>query len=170
MPTPAPWLIAWVLGALAVLALIVCVAHVARRRVMEQGVALVTCWWRQVDTSEQTGAGSAERRVAPDGSIDPGTTQIPWRRGLLRYDGTGVLVFGSGALSVRPVLRWTRTSVDLGYSRPAGAGDFPGLERPVIVRARVRGESFDLALSVDHYTALRSWVEALPPGWNANVA
>lgn len=166
MPTPAPWLIAWAFGALVVLALVIVCAYLAHRRIMERGAALITCWWREVSADGVPDDVAA----APDGSTDRGATATPWRRGLLRYDPDGVHLFGSGLLSFKPAHSWTRAAMDLGHSKPAGATDFAGLERPVVVRADVRGQSYDLALSVDHYTALRSWVEALPPGWNANVA
>lgn len=47
----------------------------------------------------------------------------------------------------------------------------PWLAPPVIaVPCDYAGERFELALGLEHYTALRSWLESVPPGWNANVA
>ncbi|MGB5952886.1 MAG: DUF2550 family protein [Ornithinimicrobium sp.] len=40
----------------------------------------------------------------------------------------------------------------------------------VAVPCTYGADSFELAISEGRYTALRAWVEAVPPGWNVNVA
>jgi len=97
-----------------------------------------------------------------------------WRRGTLRYDQDDRLDhYGPGGLSLRPEHRWLRSRLDLGIARPMPVEDCPALPRgtpPTGVSCRYGEDTFELALGHEHYTALRSWLESVPPGWNANVA
>lgn len=96
-----------------------------------------------------------------------------WREGSLRYDGDRLDHFGPGGLSLRPEHQWLRTRLDLGSARVAGEGEctvLPEGYAAMTVSCRYGDEQFELSLGHEHYTALRSWLESVPPGYNANVA
>jgi len=71
-----------------------------------------------------------------------------WRLGLLRLGTTRLEWFPLLGLTMRSRHEWQRHGVHCYY------GDL----------------EFDLGLQTPHYTALRSWLEAAPPGSHANVA
>lgn len=99
--------------------------------------------------------------------------QEPWRKGTLRYDHDRLDHYGAGGLSMRPEHRWERSLLDLGLARVEPSPDCPGLPAGMpatTVSCRYGEQTFELALGHQHYTALRSWLESVPPGWNANVA
>jgi hypothetical protein len=93
-----------------------------------------------------------------------------WRLGLLRF-GPGTLDwFSVAGPSLRPVRTWQRPLLDLGAPEPIRQV-VPGLpDTAVAVPARYSGQTFGLALAPSAYTAMRSWLESAPPGFNAHVA
>jgi len=95
-----------------------------------------------------------------------------WRFGLVRYGTTGLEWFTLAGIWLRPARRWDRTLLQFGASRPLEAGERPETLIPGAMRVdcSYRGARFDLALAQAPYTALRSWLEASPPGRNVNVA
>lgn len=94
-----------------------------------------------------------------------------WTDGTVQYDGT-LLVHRQIPSGV--VTLWERNYLDLGVAEridPSGISRrWVDLEQGLSVPCSYLGTSFQLALSPAHYTALRSWIEAAPPGWNSNVA
>lgn len=92
-----------------------------------------------------------------------------WRRGTLRFDEDRLTLKGSGGLSAGP---WLRGNLDLGIAAPADGEDARQIAREGLIKVPVTygTAAFELALDEEHYTALRAWVEAVPPGWNASVA
>ncbi|OLT19224.1 hypothetical protein BJF86_01355 [Serinicoccus sp. CNJ-927] len=92
-----------------------------------------------------------------------------WRRGTLRFTEDRLSLKGRGGLSVGP---WMRGNLDLGVAGPLDPQDASDLGGTHLIRVPVRYGTarFELALGEQHYTALRSWVEAVPPGWNSQVA
>lgn len=95
----------------------------------------------------------------------------PWSRGLLCYDTGRLDHFGGGGPRRSPQHRWQRATLELGMARSQDPVAVPWLAAPVVaVACDYSGERFELALGLEHYTALRSWLESVPPGWNANVA
>lgn len=113
---------------------------------------------------------AGERCVVPCGiRSEPGR----WTPGLLRYDHQSLDLAQGRGRGTHTVATWRRVDLDLGRARvlpqdEAGALRIPGAATAVDVQV---GEArFELALGIEHYTALRSWTEAVPPGWNANVA
>ncbi len=95
-----------------------------------------------------------------------------WRRGVLRYDDERLDHLGPSGRSA-PEHQWPRTVLDLGQARALEAVDAARLGLPpgaTAVACRHGEDSFELAMGTEHYTALRSWLEGAPPGWNANVA
>lgn len=95
----------------------------------------------------------------------------PWSRGLLSYDTGRLDHFGRGGPFRSPLHRWQRSLLELGHARVEDPALVPWLDAPVTaVPCVYAGERFELALGRGHYTALRSWLESVPPGWNANVA
>lgn len=94
-----------------------------------------------------------------------------WRFGLVRYGTTGLEWFTLAGISLRPARRWDRTLLQFGASRPLEAGERPETLIPGAMRVdcSYRGARFDLALAQAPYTALRSWLEASPPGRNVHV-
>jgi Protein of unknown function (DUF2550) len=96
-----------------------------------------------------------------------------WRPGALRYDGDRLDHYGPGGLSMRPEHRWLRVRLDLGAARAAVEGECDVLPRgqsATTVACRYGDQVFELSMGQQHYTALRSWLESMPPGYNANVA
>ncbi len=95
-----------------------------------------------------------------------------WRFGLARYGPTGLEWFTLGGLSLRPARQWERTVLDIGSGQPLAPGERPEILITAALRVECtyRGETFEIAIAQASYTALRSWLEASPPGHNANVA
>lgn len=98
-----------------------------------------------------------------------GDTDAAWRRGTLRFDHDRLVLKGPGGLAVGP---WMRGNLDLGVASAMNAEDAQaiGRENLIQVPATYGTANFELALDEDCYTALRAWVEAVPPGWNSQVA
>lgn len=86
-----------------------------------------------------------------------------WRRGTLRFTEDRLAVRGPGGLSDGP---WMRGDLDLGVASVMGEDAARQLGRRGLIQVPVRYGTvrFDLALDEQHYTALRAWVEAVPPG------
>jgi len=95
-----------------------------------------------------------------------------WRFGLARYGPTGLEWFTLAGLSLRPARQWERTLLDIGAGHPLAPGERPEILIPAAMKADClyRQARFEIALARAPYTALRSWLEAAPPGHNANVA
>lgn len=99
---------------------------------------------------------------APDGSRS-------WRRGLIRFGAHGVEWFPMTGFSLRPRHHWGRRELELGSAVPLPDGAGLDLHDAVSVSCRHGDAVFHLALGHAAYTALRSWVEAAPPGATSNV-
>lgn len=102
-----------------------------------------------------------------------GAGEATWTVGVLGYDGTQLVHKAPVGRSLVVRHRWDRVRLDLGYAEHVTRMETAPVLPPdltLVVRCGYRETAFDLALTEGHYTALRSWVEAAPPGWNANVA
>lgn len=101
---------------------------------------------------------------------EPGDSR--WRFGLVRYGATGLSWYKLTGISLRPARRWERELLDFGRSQPIEPGERPEILIPGALRVdcSYRDERFEIALAQAPYTALRSWLEASPPGRNVNVA
>lgn len=95
--------------------------------------------------------------------------QTQWRRCTLRFISGRLVLRGPGGLAGGP---WQRGNLDLGVSTPLDAEAERALGRAGQTQVPVSYHEtrFELALAEDHYTALRAWIEAVPPGWNSQVA
>ena len=105
-----------------------------------------------------------------------------WRFGLARYGTTGLQWFTLFGLSLRPARgrfavrspgrRWDRGLLNIRASRPLEPGERPEILIPGAMRVecRYRRTPFEIALARAPYAALRSWLEASPPGRGVNVA
>ncbi len=94
-----------------------------------------------------------------------------WRLGLARFGSTQLEWFTLMGLTLRPRHTWDRVGLDL--DAPAtldGPDRIDLLPEAVGVRCYYGKVEFDLAVQPPAYTALRSWLEAAPPGSTANVA
>ena len=89
--------------------------------------------------------------------------------GLLRFSGGTLEWFTLVGPSPRPARTWERPRLELGPPRPPKA-PISGLPEAVSVECHYAGEVFELALAPAAYTAMRSWLESSPPGFNVNVA
>ncbi len=116
----------------------------ARRRAISGGVPLMLCAVRTVSRPH-------------------------WRLGLLRFAADRLEWFPVISPSLRPACRWGRWGVDLAAPTPT-RDIIPGLPDAVAVRGRCEGDTFEIALAPSSYTAVRSWLESSPPGFNINVA
>ena len=95
-----------------------------------------------------------------------------WRFGLARYGPTALEWFTLAGLSLRPARQWERTLLDIGAGHPLAPGERPEILITAAMKAdcHYRQARFEIALARAPYTALRSWLEAAPPGHNVNVA
>ncbi len=92
-----------------------------------------------------------------------------WRLGLLRFGGSSLKWFTLIGPSMRPKRTWQRPHLDLESPQPAREV-IAGLPDAVTVECHHGGDDFELALAPSSYTAMRSWLESAPPGFNVNVA
>jgi hypothetical protein len=130
---------------LAIVMLAVVVVY-ARRQAIGRGRVLFMCGWRPAETD----------------------TFIP---GFASLDGGSLAWFRHNSLSLRASRRWRRPQLEFSSAAAVDAPELASiLSRPFTVRCRYEGEDFDLAMSAASYSALRSWVESMPPGHNVNVA
>lgn len=145
MPT-ALFSIEIVVGVLVALVVLALAATFLRRRFIAHGLPLTVCGLRS-------------------------STGGQWRVGHLRFADQVLEFYPIGALSVRPRHRWCRHSLMLEVPKRLAASDAIGaLPDAWRVPASQDGVSFELGLQGPAYTALRSWQEASPPGYNVNVA
>lgn len=131
-------------------------------------LVLALGWWLFIRyAAHPTGAG------APIACGFRGDHASAWSLGTVHYDGDYLEHNGPDTSSSLTRHRWRRCGMDLGYAEqllvdPSEDGLPVGMN--LAVACRYGETSFELAMTEEHYTALRSWVEAAPPGWNANVA
>ncbi|MBN1093666.1 DUF2550 domain-containing protein [Blastococcus sp. TML/M2B] len=124
---------------LGLLAVVVTVVFLLRRRFLLSGLGAVTMWLRA-----------------------PGSTR--WSVGVAWYGGDALLWYRALSLSVRPQHRLSRSGFAVGAQRPAGRDDV-GLPEDVVVLAcaTAQGER-ELAMDRSTVTGFLSWVESAPPG------
>lgn len=133
-----------VAGTLVLLALCALAQVYLRRQVIAAGTPLMLCAVR--------GHGAGQYRL-----------------GLLRFAAGRLDWFTLLGAGVRPRRSWERMRLDIGP--PGEPHDIlPGLPGAVEVDCVHGTESFSIALSPAAYTAVRSWLESAPPGYNVNVA
>lgn len=137
-----------VIGTLLVVALVVLAATYLRRRYIAKGQPLTLCGFR-------TGSNGNGR----------------WHLGLMRLADNALEWYTLGGVSLRPKRRWLRQSLLLDAPRLLPPEDALALLPDAFgVSCTDRVDSFELALQGPDYTAVRSWQEAAPPGYNVNVA
>ena len=135
-----------VIGTLLVVAVVVLATTYLRRRYIAKGLPLTLCGLR------------------PSGSDR-------WRLGLIRFGDNALEWYTLGGVSVRPRHRWLRQRLLLDAPVPLrGSASLPLLPDASRVPCSDGDSEFELALQATAYTALRSWQEAAPPGYNVNVA
>ena len=133
-----------IVGALALLAVLALAYIFVRRRLLSSGAPLMLCALRL-----------------------PGRTS--YRLGLLRFSGPSLEWFTLIGPSPRPVRSWERPRLELGPPEVAQE-PISGLPDAVTVECHYEDEQFRIALAPPAYTAMRSWLESSPPGFNVNVA
>ncbi|HYO85953.1 MAG TPA: DUF2550 family protein [Dermatophilaceae bacterium] len=94
-----------------------------------------------------------------------------WRLGLLRLSAETLDWFTLFGLTPRAHSRWMRTTLELGLGAHMSQADVqhpllgPAVSVPFSAVEEALGPvSAELAIPMDRYTAVRSWVEAAPPG------
>ena len=96
-----------------------------------------------------------------------------WTLGTVHYHGPQLVHRSLQGRSLVERHRWDRVRLDLGHAEHVGEHGAPS-DLPqvltLVVRCGYAGTEFELALTEEHYTAMRSWVEAAPPGWRAKVS
>ena len=98
----------------------------------------------------------------------PGATG--WRLGVARYGQGRLDWFRIFSLSPRPSATWQQAGLSILGRRPVEGGEvFAVLPGALVVRCRAPGEEVELALTLDAYVGLASWVEAAPPGQQGKV-
>jgi hypothetical protein len=133
-----------VAGALILLAVLALTYIFVRRRLLASGAPLMLC------------------ALQPHG-------RSHYRLGLLRFSGATLEWFTLIGPSPRAARTWERTGLELG---PPGLPDtaVSGLPEAVTVDCHYGTDTFSMALAPSAYTAMRSWLESSPPGFNVNVA
>ena len=92
-----------------------------------------------------------------------------YRLGLLRFGGGRLQWFSLVGPSMRPRREWERVRLQL--DAPSAPHEVvSGMPDAVEVTCHYAGDTFQLALAPTSYTAVRSWLESAPPGFNVNVA
>lgn len=135
-----------VIGTLLVIALLVLATTFLRRRYIAHGLPLTLCGLRPTEGDR-------------------------WHLGLIRFGEDALEWYTLGGVSLRPRRRWPRQSLLLTAPRRLSGDDVISLLPDAFrVPCTDRHEAFELALQGPAYTALRSWQEAAPPGYNVNVA
>src|SRR5688572_17252179 len=131
-------------GALVLLALLTLAFIYIRRRRLSSGAPLMLCALR-------------------------GYGQTQFRLGLLRFRGSTLEWFTLIGPSLRPARSWERPRLELEapmtLKQPVA-----GLPEAVEVDCHYGTDTFAMALAPTAYTAMRSWLESAPPGFNVNVA
>lgn len=114
-------------------------------------------------------AGERATRVPPMPAAYLDAAVGTWRRGTLRVVDDRLALRGPGGLAAGP---WIRGDLDLAVAKPVTPEGAQALGREDLVQVPVTygTSNFELALDEQHYTALRAWVEAAPPGWNTQIA
>ena len=95
--------------------------------------------------------------------------QAQFRLGLLRFCGGTLEWFTLIGPSLRPARTWERPRLELEAPAPLSQ-PVAGLPDAVEVTCHYGTDSFAIALAPSAYTAMRSWLESSPPGFNVNVA
>ena len=133
-----------VAGALILLALFALTYIFVRRRLLSSGAPLMLC------------------ALQPHG-------RSQYRLGLLRFSGqlAGVVHPDRALAARRPHLGAPR--LELGPPNQPET-TIAGLPEAVTVDCHYGSDTFALALAPAGYTAMRSWLESSPPGFNVNVA
>jgi hypothetical protein len=135
-----------VIGTLLVVAVVVLATTYLRRRYIAKGLPLTLCGMRRSESDR-------------------------WRLGLIRFGDNALEWYALGGVSVRPKHRWLRQRLLLDAPDPLrGSESIPLLPDASRVPCSDGDSEFELALQGPAYTALRSWQEAAPPGYNVNVA
>ena len=135
-----------VIGTLLVVAVVVLATTYLRRRFISKGQPLTLCGLRL--------RGSHR-----------------WRLGLIRLGDNALEWYTLGGVSLRPKHRWQRQRLMLEAPKPLTVEEsIPLLPDASSVACTDGVSTFVLALQGPDYTALRSWQEAAPPGYNVNVA
>lgn len=135
-----------VIGTLLLVVFVLLATRFVRRRYIAGGVPLTLCGHREGPRQQ-------------------------WRLGLVKFADEALEWYTLGGVSVRPKHRWQRQTLVLDAAQPLEAGDRISLLPQANRVSCTDGEaSFELALQRPAYTALRSWQEAAPPGYNVNVA
>ncbi len=135
-----------VIGTLIVIAALVLATTYLRRRYIARGQPLTLCALRPAGTDR-------------------------WRLGLMRFGGNALEWFPLGGVTLRSRHRWQRQRLLLDAPvHLAGRDVIAVLPDAYRVPFTDGDHDFELALQGPDYTALRSWQEAAPPGYNVNVA
>jgi hypothetical protein len=94
-----------------------------------------------------------------------------WRFGLVHYGTNGLEWFTLAGWSLRPAKQWEREFLEIGVCQTIDPRERPEIliSSAARVDCRHREAMFELALARASCTALRSWLEAAPPGHNVNV-
>ncbi len=124
-------------------------------------------WW--VFSSLASAPGGATHRMSC--GFRQGS-HAPWSVGTSSYEQDR-LVHRSVGVSLTSGHVWDRSRLHVSLGRDIDGAEVTGRLRGramVCVPCRFDDVDFQLAVTSGAYTALRSWVEAVPPGWNANVA
>ena len=139
--------VAEIFGVLVLIAILVVITLIVRRRVLARG------------------GGTFELSVNKRKAATDGRSSRGWTLGLGRYSGERLEWFRVFSLGVRPSLVLERGHVEVtGRRDPTGPEAFALYAGNVIVECRTHDRTIQLGLSPESLTALLAWLESGPPG------
>ncbi|HEX2704911.1 MAG TPA: DUF2550 family protein [Candidatus Lustribacter sp.] len=135
-----------VIGCAVVLVALFLAWTFVRRSVICRGRTVLVCGWRGADVSV-------------------------WQAGLLGLEGEQLEWFPLSGVRIRPRFCWDRTGLEVDVPRPVPSTTGLGIDGSAFALTCRYGDTrFDITLDDPSYTALRSWLDSVPPGYNVNVA
>lgn len=111
------------------------------------------------------------RRGGVDVDVRPAPTSVVvaaaddprgWRSGIARYRGDQFRWYRISGLGTAPTVVFDRTEIEIVDRRPGWPSEQRGSS--TVLRCRVAGGVYELAMAPDVLTGFSSWLEATPPG------
>jgi len=94
-----------------------------------------------------------------------GSRPAIWKQGIAHYCVDRIDWYRTASLSFRPSQSWSRDELDLISRHPVTESDGMRVrDFSMRITCRSGSQEFELAMSDDAYSGLRSWVESAPPG------
>lgn len=135
-----------IISVVCLLLLLVAIGFIARVRSLSTRVGSFSCAYRR------------------------GARPAIWKLGIAHYCVDRIDWYRTASLSFRPKHSWSRDGIDLIEKTPIVEADGVRVrDFSLRITCACGGQEFELAMSDDSYSGLRSWVESAPPGRHGRV-